>query len=176
MAAEAHVQDAGAARKAKEAHVHDGTAVRAAKEIWVQDAVAARKVFQAGAIVNPLGTLTVSDTETSPTQALGRITFGTDGSISYVGNGAGGTANWFAPAQAGIGSGYWIRVTNSGGDLWGESYVSGSLNQLSAALQLTWSIVGGLKIVNATVQIYSDAGGTTLVSSGTLSGTVESSL
>lgn len=129
-----------------------------------------------GAIVNPLGTLDVSDTEISPTLALGRVTFGTDGSISYVGNGAGGAANWFAPAQAGIGSNYWIRVTNNGADLWNESYVSGSLQQLSAALQLTWSITGGTKAVNATVQIYSDAGGTNLVSSGTLIGIVESSV
>ncbi len=176
MAAEFYYKHGGVWRKAKEVYYKHAGTWRKAKEIWYRTGGVWRLVFPGGVIVNPLGALNVTDTEVSPTQALGRVTFNTDGSISYVGNGSGGAANWFEPTTPGIGNNYWLRVTNNGGDLWDESYVSGSLVALSTARQFTWSVVGGVRNAQANVQIYSDSGGTNLVSSGTISGTIESSL
>lgn len=119
-------------------------------------------------IQNPLGTMTVRDVKPF-VSASAAIIFASGGSITYVGNQCSGPTLWFAPATTGIGNSYWIRFTLQSGAAWDSGVTSGALNQLNSSRSLTWSATAGTsKTAVVSVQIYSDAGGTTLVTSGTM--------
>ncbi len=165
MAAETHVQDAAAARKAKEVHVHDGTAVRAAKEVWVHDGVAARKVFQAAAIVNPLPGGTVFDVVTDPEDALARLTFVGNGQVQNQYSAV--LHDWFVPTTTNIGNNYWIRATLQSGALSGGDSVGVWLN---IGLSRNWQrnrTSPGTSTAQLLIEIATDSGGTNIVTSGT---------
>ena len=119
-------------------------------------------------IQNPLAAMAVRDVKPF-VSASAAIIFASGGSITYVGNQSTGPTRWYEPATTGIGNGYWIKFTLSSGAPWDSGVTSGSLNQLSSSRSLTWSATSGTsKTAVVAVQIYSDAGGTTLVSSGTM--------
>lgn len=119
-------------------------------------------------VQNPLGTMTVRDVKPF-INASAAILFASGGSITYVGNQSAGPTRWYEPATTGIGNGYWIRLTLSSGAAWDSGLVSGTLYQLSSTRSFTWSATAGTsKTAVVAVQIYSDAGGTTLVTSGTI--------
>lgn len=104
--------------------------------------------------------------------ALGETISGV--SVTFGGNGvttvAGGTAipgNWFAPVAAGIGAGYYINITRTGGTT-GVNF---------SAAQGAWTNIGagGLTItsspsgaVNGTYQLSNSSGGSPIVTSGTI--------
>lgn len=119
-------------------------------------------------VQNPLATMTVRDVKPF-VNASAAIIFASGGSITYVGNQSTGPTRWYEPATTGIGNGYWIKFTLTSGAAWDSGPVDGTLYQLSSSRSLTWSATAGTsKTAVVTVQIYSDAGGTTLVSSGTM--------
>lgn len=119
-------------------------------------------------VQNPLGTMTVRDVKPF-INAAAAILFTGGGGITYVGNQSSGPNAWYLPFTTGIGNGYWIRLTLSSGAAWDTGLVSGTLYQLSSTRSFTWSASAGTsKTAVVAVEIYSDAGGTTLVTSGTI--------
>lgn len=98
------------------------------------------------------------------------LTIGADGSISVVSDvvlNAGGTL-WYNPITPAVGNSYWVRATVTSGAL--TSGTTGSWLALTSAR--TWSVVADsgniLAQATFTIQIASDAAGTTIV--GTMTG------
>lgn len=89
-------------------------------------------------------------------------------------NGSTGPAsgNWYTPTTVGIGSSYWVRFTRNSITTTGGGFASGSTGWL--ALSSTRSISssapnsGDYVAANYTVQIASDSGGVTIVSTSTV--------
>ena len=104
--------------------------------------------------------------------ANGSITFNPDGSISYVGSGSTGPALWFNPATANIGTSYYIKFTLATGSPWvSGGLTSGTVYSLSSARSVGWVSPprAGLSFSGTvTVQIYADAAGSSLLSTGTI--------
>jgi hypothetical protein len=128
-----------------------------------------------------LGTLTVEEVATRPNDApdaaIGAIQLNTDGTITYTGSGSGGASNWHTPTTGGIGSSRWVKFTLASGTAWDAGLAAGTVYALSSARQLQWmQSTAGSRAASVTVQIYSDAGGTALVSTGTVSAFVSLTL
>jgi hypothetical protein len=122
-------------------------------------------------IVNPLDTLTVSDLPIAGS-ATASASFNTDGTITYTGSDSfGGPASWYIPSTINIGVSYWLKVTlTSGSAMSGAStIVNNTITQISSNLKAQWTALAAQsKTATASVQIYSDSGGTNLVSTGTI--------
>ncbi|MGI9217130.1 MAG: hypothetical protein ACR2JA_09065, partial [Hydrogenophaga sp.] len=81
------------------------------------------------------------------------------------------------PTTAGIGSTRWVKFTLDSGSAWDAGLAAGTLHRALVDLELQWTqSVSGSRSASVTVQIYSDAGGTTLVSTGTVSALVSLTL
>lgn len=74
---------------------------------------------------------------------------------------------WHSTPYSGLGSLYWMRFTKTGGVR--NVTNNGVIVSLAgtAAGPATWSVTGGAGSVQGNWEIFSDAGGTTLVASGT---------
>ena len=119
-------------------------------------------------IQSPLATMVVRDVKPF-VNAAAAILFGSGGSITYVGNQCSGPTRYYEPATTGIGAGYWLKLTLTSGALWDGGANNGTLQQLSSTRSFTWSATSGTsKTAVVSAQIYSDAGGTVLVTSGTI--------
>lgn len=119
-------------------------------------------------VQKPLGNLYPRDIE-SGANGSAAILIGSNGQIVYVGNASSGAVAWFLPNGAGVGNAYWVKFTLVSGDLWDGGANNGTLQQLSTTRSLTWTATTGTtKTAQVTVQIYSDAGGTVEVTSGTI--------
>ncbi|MFZ5544409.1 MAG: hypothetical protein ACOZJZ_12685 [Pseudomonadota bacterium] len=172
---ELHYRDATAARKAKELHYHDGTAVRNIKEAWYHDGTAVRKVFSGAAVVNPLVLPDVVYGALSSSGVSVWVNFYSDGTVQgFVHNNVVvWTRNWFAPTEAGIGAGYWLRATKISGS---ASVPTG--DTLDTWLQLSgvrgWTVTapsgGSIQTRDCTLQIQvaTDSAGANIVASGTI--------
>jgi hypothetical protein len=100
----------------------------------------------------------------SITVAGASVTLGADGTVTAIS----GDAFWFKPPSAGIGSQYWARTTRTGGTTGVVfSPASGTWHALSAGE--TWFASGGAGNCQGTLEIASDAAGSTIVSTGTIS-------
>ena len=125
-------------------------------------------------VVNALGTLLAYDAPVSGAAAA-NITFNTNGTITYVGDGSTGVTNWYLPTTTAIGSSYWIKFTTTSGVPWTVGgLTSGTIYALSSNRQVGWVqlVGGGGKTGTASVNIYGDSGGTILLGSGTISAQV----
>lgn len=94
----------------------------------------------------------------------GAVTLGSDGSAggtSYTGN-----TSWFNPITTGIGGAYWARTTKTSGPA-NFSPASGTWYSLAAGQ--TWGATGGVGAANGTIDIASDAGGASIVATGSIS-------
>lgn len=136
-------------------------------------------IFQAllasGGSIVPLTNMTASDTQSFPVPASASISFSSTGVISYTGNASSGPVSWFLPHTIGVGNQYWIKLTvNSGTGP--TSGTAGSVLALSAGQIWTWlkNTLGAIT-ANCTITLYSDAGGASPVTSGTLSVVSDSS-
>ena len=119
-------------------------------------------------IQNPLVVMAVRDVKPFVTAAAA-ILFTGGGGITYVGNQCSGPTLWYAPATTGIGAGYWVKLTLTSGSAWDTGLVSGTLYQLTSTRSFTWTATASTsKTAVVAVDIYSDAGGTVLVTSGTI--------
>ena len=115
MAAESYRHDGTAFRKAKESYRNDGAAWRKCKERWRFDGTAWRKVFTTGSVVaTPLASGVASKDAVTGTSSLGQVTFGSNGTITYLGYVSGPTA-WATNPAAGVGSAVYIRATVTAG-------------------------------------------------------------
>lgn len=97
------------------------------------------------------------------------ISFNTDGSIgkfdpdiSY------GSVEWFTPTGGTPGNNYWIKVTRVSG-ITPSGMTSGTIYSLSTNRNMFITAVaeGQIRLSSGTIDIYSDAGGTTRVGGGT---------
>ena len=120
-----------------------------------------------GAINPDWGGFTFGDTEQSPAHATAMLSFSSSGSIGTTGNtGANANGGWYEPSTSGIGENYWIKFILTSGDPWTNSTVDGQLYHLDLTKEIVWTTTGLASLSSTvTVEIYSDAGGTNLVSS-----------
>lgn len=119
-------------------------------------------------VANPLATLAVRDVKPF-ISASASVTFGSAGTITFTGNQSSAATAWITPTGAGVGADYWVRFTLSSGSPWDAGLTSGALNSLASSRALVWSASASTsKTAVVSVQIYSDAAGAQLVTSGTL--------
>ena len=96
------------------------------------------------------------------------IYFNSNGSITYFDPDISyGSTNWATPTTAGIGNSYWIKVTRVSG-ITTSGMTSGTIYSLSSnrSIQITAVYRGQLRLAYGSIDIYSDAGGTTRVGGG----------
>jgi hypothetical protein len=126
----------------------------------------------------PIATFTI-DTFTAVDDVAGQtaiIIVKSDGTVVSINQeGIVQTANWFTPVQDGAGAGYYVQITRLSGSSF-TSNAASSVVSLAAdkSASLTRNTIGTSTIVYK-IEIFSDSGGTTLVSqesSVTMSATV----
>jgi len=78
--------------------------------------------------------------------------------------------NWYLPTTAAIGNSYWVKFTLNSGSAWDSGLVNNTVYALTSNRALTWTVstLNTSKSANVSVRFYSDAGGTTLVATHTL--------
>lgn len=98
-------------------------------------------------------------------------TFGGNGVTSVGGGGSATPGNWFSPTTPGIGAGYYVNITRTGGTV-GVNFTQ------SSGVSGTWTLIGagGLTIspsaagtAYGTYQISTSASGAPIVANGTIS-------
>lgn len=95
--------------------------------------------------------------------STGTLTFNSDGTMIRTS----GLFNWAEPPQSGVGSSFWIRLTRTAGS--GGVTIPNNATILSLATSPGYGAIGGAGFCSGTVEFFSDAGGTSLVASGTFS-------
>lgn len=97
------------------------------------------------------------------------IYFNTDGTIDkFDPNISYGSVEWFTPTGGTPGNNYWIKVTRVSG-ITPSGMTSGTIYSLSTNRNMFITAVaeGQIRLSSGTIDIYSDAGGTTRVGGGT---------
>jgi hypothetical protein len=96
----------------------------------------------------------------------GTQTAATVGSLEY----SSCDPNWYSPTTAAIGNSYWVKFTLNSGSAWDSGLVNNTVYALTSNRALTWTVsaLNTSKSANVSVRFYSDAGGTTLVATHTL--------
>lgn len=95
----------------------------------------------------------------------GNVSINTDGTIS--GTRYSGTSAWYLPSGGTPGNSYYVKFTATG-DAWDTGLVSGTVYALTSNRSVAWSESGADVAATLTVSIYSDAGGTILLGTGTV--------
>jgi len=120
-----------------------------------------------GAVVNPLPGANCTSSQVSPTNATAGWRFQTDGTVDKRTQAAyAADHDWFKPSGGVPGNSYWIKSVSTG-----EPTV-GSANNTVLALSSDqeWRIVTNIiEAISSSlaITIYSDSGGTVVVSTGT---------
>lgn len=78
--------------------------------------------------------------------------------------------NWYLPTTTAIGNSYWVKFTLNSGAAWNSGLINNTVYALTSNRALTWTVAAldAQKVANVSVRFYSDAGGTTLVATHTL--------
>ena len=110
--------------------------------------------------------------------AYAEYTFSTDGTITggVSQSGAYSVGNWTTPTTVGVGSSYWIRVTETSNSGPSTEYgdTRGVWNQLSSSRTYGVSkTANGLSTRVYTIEISSDSGGATIVATASVQYNVE---
>jgi hypothetical protein len=121
----------------------------------------------AGFVPNPIPAQDVSDIEAAPTNAQARITFGTDGTITYTANSPPATGNWFSPTTGGIGALYWVRATLTAGANPTSGTMSTWLQLNSARFWQNQTTITQVLSSTVTFEIAIDSGGVTIIATVT---------
>lgn len=149
---------------------HAGGARRTPIASWYKSGGVWRQVYTAAAIVNPFPAVVLLDEQSPPTNPFAALTVYPNGSLGFdgLGSGASGSA-WYAPPGGTPGAAHWIRFVRESGTIWSLGGLSNNtLYALSAARTIGWQReTDGETTCSFGVYIYSDAGGSTLVSSRT---------
>lgn len=127
-----------------------------------------------GGVAVAIAISNINDIRATPVTATGSLTLNGDGSVTYVGGGAGGSPTWATPVQAGNGALFWVRLVVNAGPNPSGSAVNTVLS-LVAGQGWSWiATAGQVKSGNCTITIYSDAGGVNAVSTDGFTFDVES--
>ncbi len=120
-------------------------------------------------IVRNFTTWAVSGDNVPGDAASASITFASDGSISYSAalndNTVPGSTSWRFPNVTGIGANYYIRLTATSGTF--STNGASSFTSLSSAVTATKAATTGAATVTFTIEIASDAGGSSIVFTST---------
>jgi len=161
--AELHYRDGGAWRKARELHYRDGGAWRKLKEAWYRDGGMWRKVFSGATVAIP--GIVLGNTVPAPSSAA--LLLYADGTMGATGSDSALDApNWLTPVEAGVGAGYWARLTVTSGTAPSSGSGAGAWVSLAATVYWEWarSTVGSTTAV-VKLEIATDAAGATVVAS-----------
>ena len=100
------------------------------------------------------------------------FTLVSDGTATTSASPAGGTQTctpWFIPTTTGIGSSYWCKFTTGSST---NTTITGTVGSVISISGASWTFANSATnqegVGNATVAIYSDAGGVNLVATGTV--------
>lgn len=104
--------------------------------------------------------------------AVGSIVVNVSGALA--GSNYSGDSAWYIPASGTPGNNYYVKFTTVG-NAWDAGLVSGTVYALTSNRTITWTATGSAKNGTLTVSIYSDAGGTVLVGTGTVDYSVDGS-
>lgn len=108
------------------------------------------------------------------TPALAQATLNVNTNGTLTGTNYTGDSDWYRPSGGSPGSSYYAKFTMSG-DAWtAGGLTDGTVYALSSTRTVTWSTTAGAFTGTLTVSIYSDAGGTQLVGTGTVTVSVQS--
>jgi hypothetical protein len=114
----------------------------------------------------------LDDTHTGST-ASASMNFVNDGSIAVLGSSSSTSGAWFQPVGGLPGANYWIKAVITGAAS-STGPASGAVTALSSTVGWAWNqTVVGLKTATAVVSIYADAAGTQLLTSTSVSVSVE---
>ena len=115
-----------------------------------------------------------SRNEVGGTDAVCTVTYNADGTWAAFDDFS-TTGNWYAPTTGGVGSGFWIRWTNTSGTL--STGTAGSWLALSTSksFSVEFTPLSGSKSCTGTVELATDAGGSNVVASGSVTITAISS-
>ena len=113
-----------------------------------------------GGIVNPLpgGTAQASGLNAP------YVIVNSDGTITLLANTT--TQNWYTPTTTGIGTGYYVKFSKVSGDN-ADYNQAADWTEITSNFYIGYASGGGAKSGDWTVEIASDSGGTTVVTSGT---------
>jgi hypothetical protein len=124
-----------------------------------------------GPVTSFIGNVTNVTIRPGFTSASGSLNIASNGVISgthYTGN-----TNWFIPTTTGIGSSYWVKGVSDGFCNPTGGAVQDIVISLAAGQSWSWTVNNNYLIGTFTVYIYSDAAGTNLVGTGSISINVE---
>lgn len=129
-----------------------------------------RAAMGGGGIVNPFTAWSVVADETPGNSCTASLTVNSDGSVSGLatpndGGSVPGTASWFLPNIAGIGTNYFVRITPTSGTF--TANPASSFMALSSSRTVTRVNPTGTNTVTFTIEISTDAGGTNIVFTST---------
>lgn len=120
-----------------------------------------------GGVVNPINVSSIGDLEVSPSSAQARITFESDGRVTYIGNFPPPEGRWYDPPLSGIGAVHWIRATLTAG----TNPTSGTMGTwLSLSAGQFWQnfqAPTGARSSTITFEIATDSSGTNIVATKT---------
>lgn len=125
-----------------------------------------------GTIVNPLAGGTFADVSITPTDATATLSVNPDGTIS----GSGATQPWMKGGGTSAGANRYVKATVTAGVTPSTGTV-GSVQNLGVTR--TWTNVQtavGTRLTTLLIEIFSDAAGTNLLTSGTFNLNAEESL
>lgn len=104
--------------------------------------------------------------------ATGSVSVNNAGTVT--GSHYSGASAWFQPPVGTPGNTYYVKFTVVG-DAWDAGLTAGTVYALTSNRSVTWTVSGAAKNGTATISIYSDAGGTALVGTGTVDFSVDGS-
>jgi hypothetical protein len=111
-----------------------------------------------------------------PAIAYGVVSFMNDGSMSTWGDSSGGPKKWFDPVGGNPGDIYWIKLTKNTGSVAPHRGAVNTILPMTSTNTWSWKqAIKGVRNINCTITIYSDALGTTQVSTCTVTGVIEAS-
>jgi hypothetical protein len=160
MATELHVYDSAVWRQATSVHVNDGGTWRTIDEIYVNDGGTWRLVFDAVTLGASLpGSLTVADTQVSPSIAYATVTFLADGTYSTTGNGSDAGGTWITSGTA---ADFDIMFESISGTLNAGAGLADTWTNMASAVTWGNETAGGSLSFTGTIRIRPAGGGADL--------------
>lgn len=163
-----NIRVGGTWRTVSQMHIRVGGTWQLVKSGWIRVGGVWQRFLSA--VTNPFAAYDVWADSAPGFAATATFTLNTDGTVtaSFVDGDGGstiGSASWFTPTTAGIGSSYWVRYTVTSGTA--TTNGASSFTQLNAARSITKSASAGTASCTFTIEIATDSGGTNIVLTST---------
>jgi hypothetical protein len=129
-----------------------------------------RSVASSGGPINGTANLAGLAFNSSMSGTYTAVTNGTQTAAASTGDLSTYDTNWYTPTTVSIGNSYWVKFTLNSGSAWDSGLVNNTVYALTSNRALTWTVASypSSKSAHVSVRFYSDAGGTTLVATHTL--------